>query len=86
MQWKQWCNYEAWGKRILLEPAEQISALASFRLACLKNAFPSGGQPILAWINRFEVWCASQPIGQPKELQNEFAWLREIVHHTVLGE
>ena len=38
------------------------------------------------WIIRFEVWCASQPVGQYKELQNEFVWLREIVHRTVLGE
>ena len=49
-------------------------------------AFAPGGQPILDWINRFEVWCASQPVGKYKELQNEFVWLREIVHHTVLGE
>ena len=40
----------------------------------------------MEWINRFEVWCASQPVGKYKELQNEFVWLREIVHHTVPGE
>ncbi len=40
----------------------------------------------MEWINRFEVWCASQPVGKYKELQNEFVWLRAIVHHTVLGE
>ena len=49
-------------------------------------AFPSGGQPILKWINRFEVWCTPQPVGKYNEIQNEFAWLREIVHHTVPGE
>jgi hypothetical protein len=86
VQWKQWCTVEAWGKRILLVPAEQISISGLFRPACLDMAFPSGGQPILEWINRFEVWCASQPVGEYRELQNEFAWLREIVHHTVLGE
>ena len=37
------------------------------------------------WVNRFEVWCASQSVGKCNELQNEFAWLREIVHHTVPG-
>ena len=72
VQWKQWCTDESWGKKILLVPAEQISILGLFRLACLDMAFPSGGQPILEWINRFEVWCASQPVGQYKELQNEF--------------
>ena len=86
VQWKQWCTDESWGKKILLVPAEQISILGLFRPACLDMAFPSGGQPILEWINRFEVWCASQPVGKYKELQNEFVWLREIVHHTVLGE
>ncbi|MFM7984274.1 MAG: hypothetical protein ACKPKO_33620, partial [Candidatus Fonsibacter sp.] len=71
---------ESWGKQIMLVPPEQISILGSFRPACLDMAFPAGGQPILEWMNRFEVWCASQPVGEYKELQNEFAWLREIVH------
>ncbi len=86
VQWNQWCVDEAWGKRILLVPAEQVSTLALFFPACLDMAFPSGGQSILECINRFEVWCASQPVGKYKELQNEFAWLRETVHHTVPGE
>jgi hypothetical protein len=85
-QWKQWCTDESWGKNILLVPGDQISTLGLFRPACLDMAFPSGGQPILEWINHFEARCASQPVGKYKELQNEFAWLREIVHHTVLGE
>ena len=86
MQWKQWCTDEAWCKPILLVPAEQMSALASFRLACLDMAFLSGAQHILDWINRFEVWCAAQPVGTYTELQSEFTWLRGIVHHTVLWE
>ena len=74
------------GKKRLFVPAEQMSILGLFRRACLDMAFPSGGQPILEWINRFEVWCASQPVGKHKELQNECVWLREILHHTVPGE
>ena len=41
VQWKQWCTDEAWGKRILLVPAVQISALASFCLASHQEASPS---------------------------------------------
>ena len=63
-----------------------MSALALFRPACHDMAFLSGGQPILDWINRFEVWCAPQPVGKHKELQSECTWLRGIVHHTVPGE
>ena len=33
VQWKQWCTDEAWCKPILRVPAEQMSALPSFRLA-----------------------------------------------------
>ena len=43
VQWKQWCTDESWGNKILLVPAEQISILRLFRLACLYMAFPSGG-------------------------------------------
>ena len=74
------------GAKILLVPAEQISILGLFRPACLDMGFPSGGQPILEWINRFEVWCAPQPVGKHKELQDEFEWLRQICHHTKPGE
>ena len=86
VQRKQWCTDEAWCKPILRVPAEQMSALALFRPACHDMAFLTGGQPILDWINRFEVWCAPQPVGKHKELQSEFTWLRGIVHHTVPGE
>ena len=86
VQWKQWCTDEAWCKPILLAPTEQMSALASFRPACLDMAFLSGGQPILDWVIRFEVWRASQPVGNYKDLQREFTWLRGIAHHTLLGE
>ena len=86
MQWKQWCTDQAWCKPILLVPTEQMSALALFRPACHDMAFLSGGQPILDWINCFEVWRASQPVGKHKELQSEFTWLRGIVHRTLPGE
>jgi hypothetical protein len=86
VQRKQLCTYEPWGKKVLRVPAEQISILGLFRLACLDMGFLSGVQPILEWINRFEVWSASQAVGKYKELQNEFVWLREIAHHTVFGE
>ena len=86
VQWKQWCTDEAWGKPIRLVSQADMPELVAFRPHALGMAFPSEGQHILDWINRFEFWCASQPVGTYKGLQCEFAWLRGIVHHTVLGE
>ena len=86
VQWKQWCTDEAWGKPIRLVSQADMPVLAAFRPHALDMAFPSAGQQILDWVDRFEFWCASQPAGTYSELQHEFAWLRGIVHHTVPGE
>ncbi len=85
MQWKQWCTDEHWGRAVLLVPEEDVRELASFRPPCLDMEF-SARQPILDWINRFEVWCSTQPVGKYKDFENEFRWLRAIVSHQVPGE
>ena len=85
MQWKQWCTDESWSRPVLLVPQEGIPSLAPFRPPCLDMVF-SAGQSILDWINRFEMWCSSQPVGQYHGLDAEFQWLRAIVHHQVPGE
>ena len=66
-------------------PEEDMRPLASFRPPCLDMEF-SAGQAILDWINRFEVWCSSQPVGKYKDFDAEFQWLRALVHHQVPGE
>ena len=85
MQWKQWCTDEHWGKAVLLVPEEDVRVLASFRPPCLDMKF-SARQSILDWINRFEVWCATQPVGKYTNFDKEFVWLRAIVDHQVPGE
>ena len=85
MQWKQWCTDEQWSRPILLVPEESLRSLASFRPPCRDMEF-SAGQATLDWINRFEVWCTSQPVGQYKDFDDEFRWLRSVVHHQVPGE
>ena len=67
MQWKQWCTDEQWCRAILLVPEADMRSLASFRPPNLNMDF-SEGQGILDWINRFEVWCTSQPVGQFKDV------------------
>ena len=85
MQWKQWCTDESWSRPVLLIPQDGIPLLGLFRPPCLDMEF-SAGQSILDWVNRFEVWCSSQPVGAYHGLEAEFRWLRAIVHHQVLGE
>ena len=85
MQWKQWCTDEDWCRPVLLVPEENIHALASFRPPCLDMEFAERTE-MEAWINRFEIWCSSQPVGEYKNLDAEFRWLREILHHQVPGE
>ena len=85
MQWKQWCTDEQWCRSVLLVPEEHMRPLALFRPPCLDMQF-STGQGILDWINRFEVWCSSQPVGKYKDFDAEFQWLRALVHHQVPGE
>ena len=85
MQWKQWCTDEQWSKSVLLIPEGDVHSLASFRPPCRDMEF-SAAQSILDWINRFEVWCTSQPVGKYKDFDQEFRWLRAIVQHQVPGE
>ena len=85
MQWKQWCTDEQWSKSILLIPEEDVHSLGSFRPPGRDMEF-SAAQSILDWINRFEVWCTSQPVGKYKDFDQEFRWLRAIVQHQVPGE
>ena len=85
MQWKQWCTDEQWSRPVELVPGADVRSLASFRPSCRDMEF-SLGQAILDWINRFEVWCTSQPVGKYKDFDNEFRWLRAVVHHQVPGE
>ena len=58
--------------------------LASYRPKGLGMTF-STGQGILGWTDRFEVWCASQPVGRYTDLHAELRWLRQIAHHKVPG-
>ena len=83
--WKQWCTDEVWCRPVLLVSEEDMPALASFRQPLLDMEF-SAGQGILDWINRFEVWCSSHPVGQYTDFGAEFRWLRALVHHEVPGE
>ena len=84
MQWKQWCTDEQWCRPILLASEGSMRSLASFRPPRRGMGF-SAAQTILDWINRFEVWCTPQPVGQYQDFDDEFRWLREVVHHQVLG-
>ena len=85
MQWKQWCTDEHWCRAILLVPEENVRSLGLFRPPRLDMVF-SEGKAILDWINRFEIWCASHPVGKYTDFDNEFRWLRAAVHHQVPGE
>ena len=85
MQWKQWCTDEQWSPAVLLVPEADVPSLASFRPPCRDMEF-SAAQSMLDWINRFEVWCSSQPVGKYKDFDQEFQWLRAIVSHQVPGE
>ena len=85
LQWKQWCTDEDWCKPVLLVSEGDMFMLASFRPPCLDMVF-SAGQAILDWIDRFQVWCAAQPVSKYKGFEAEFRWLRAIVHHQVPGE
>ena len=70
---------------MLLVPEEQMRELASFRPPSLDMEF-SARQSHLDWINRFEVWCSTQPVGTYSKLEKEFQWLRAILDHQVPGE
>ena len=85
MQWKQWCTDEHWCRAVLLVPEGDVRSLALFRPPNLNMEFQTG-QAIWDWINRFEVWCASQPVGKYTDFGNEFRWLRAAVRHEVPGE
>ena len=84
MQWKQWATDLEWSKPVQLVSRDDVPLLAAFRPSCLSMTF-SDGTNMLAWIERFEYWCASQPVGEYKTLGPEFNWLRGIIHHTVPG-
>ena len=43
-------------------------------------------QAILGWIDRFEMWCSSQRVGNYKDLDAEIQWMRALVNHQVPGE
>ena len=45
VQRKQWCTDESWGNNIWLVPAEKISILGLFRLACLDMASHQEARP-----------------------------------------
>ena len=64
VQWKQWCSDEDWCKPVLVAPPESVPTLGSFRPPCRDMVFPADGQIILDWIDRFQFWCASQPVGE----------------------
>jgi len=85
MQWKQWCTDETWSKQILIVPACMMDTLGQFRPAKLTMEFPAQGQTILDWINKFELWCSSQPEGKYRNLDAEIAWLRQAVNHQAPG-
>lgn len=85
MQWKQWCTDEHWGSPVLVVRASDMLELGGFRPAKAAMEFPGQGKAILDWVDRFENWCA-QPGGKYIDLQAEFAWLRQAVHHTAPGE
>ena len=85
VQWKQWCTDESWSTPILLVQEADMESVASFRPSNHDMVF-SAAQSILDWIDRFEVWCMSQPVGTYRGYDNEFRWLRAIVNHQVPGE
>lgn len=86
MQWKQWCTDETWSKEVLVVPACRMDALGRFRPAQLTMEFASNGNPILEWINRFELRCGSQPEGcKCRHLAQEMRWLRQAATHEAPG-
>lgn len=85
MQWKQWCTDETWSKPLLVVDADGMGSLGQFRPAKLKMEFPHQGQPILDWVDRFELWCAAQPGSKYQHLEAEMAWLRQAATHQVPG-
>ena len=46
----------------------------------------SAARSMLEWINRFEVWCSSHPVGKYTDFDQEFQWLRAAVSHQLPGE
>ena len=86
MQWKQWTTDEAWSKPVQVLSAPEVVRVRQWRPAEDNMEFPSGGQPMLDWLERLEAWCAAQPARSVHlALHHEFTWLRAAIHHTVPG-
>ena len=66
--------------------APEVVRVGPWRPAEDNMEFPSGGQPMLDWLGRFDAWRAAQPAGSVYlGVLSESKWMRAAIRHTVPG-
>ncbi len=73
---------EAWSSPVQLLDADSVQTIGAFRPAQAAMDFGILATPMLAWADRLEQWCTSQPHLDRPSNRDAIETLRRIVKHT----
>jgi hypothetical protein len=84
MEWKQWMTDEQWSKPVLLVPADKIATVAAWHPDTCPMAFKKPDR-MHEWLNKLQLWCASQQGEKFANVGPSFEWLHQVVDHKAPG-